>query len=91
MSMCAHQPVKPGHQIITYHVNVSHSKAWRLHSAGGPQDVFSLCWQTVISDTGHGGITLRGGASQRDMLANRCPGCASGPWAAEPAGTPRTL
>lgn len=29
--------------------------------------------------------------SQRDVLANRCPGWASGPGAAEPAGTPHTL
>lgn len=29
--------------------------------------------------------------SQRDVLANRCPGWASGPGVAEPAGTPHTL
>jgi len=30
-------------------------------------------------------------AFQRDVLANRCPGWASGPGAAVPAGTPHTL
>lgn len=31
------------------------------------------------------------GTSQRDVLANRCPGWVSGPGATEPTGTPHTM
>ncbi len=45
-----------------------------------------------MNDTGHRGTSLRGAqVSQRDVLANRCPGWASGRGAAAPAGTPHTL
>lgn len=30
-------------------------------------------------------------SGERDVLANRCPDCVSGPGAAEPAGTPQNL
>lgn len=39
----------------------------------------------------HRRTSSREGVSLRDVLVNRCPGCASGPGPADPAGTAPTL
>lgn len=52
-----------------------------------------LLWHAVLTDTGHTGELPSElcRVSQRDVLANRCPGWASGPGAAEAAGSPLAL